>query len=568
MFRKLLALLGVGLVLLAGPPALAVPAGVAPAPSLTSIASLGYALRLQGWSPIGSFSHNLSASAGRAPGTAFTGALNGVSWRFQQVSPVSVPAIRLVYSNYFANATPAGELPALNDIYVRARPWYHATSKRGPEVFFGGESLVRIPSQRVVVSDPVAFAVTAVIPFDTITYAGVTGTTNVIPTSSGPLQTGINPSSQEGTAAEDVTQSLFAATNPGSSSFLGYGEAVVLGYTGTSPIKSINCTGDSIPTGSGDAGGQRNGVAGWCVRAANNSNTPASVYPPTAPRFGLIVTAVAGETMSNFLNTDQNRTRVALGSLASTTISDLGVNDLADSLVTLKANKLLEAALWASQGQKFVTTTITPRTTSTDAWTTVANQTVISAESRRTGFNDWLLDTSASGFVAQAAAATGLPRSQFGVFDAAGAVEVNSANVLTRNGGFWKAPTVAAEYSGTVTGSANTQSFVDSALTPSTVNAWRGCAIRFTTGALTGTNLTIQLSTTGKLLQTQGLGGTPSVGNAYSIYCTTTTQDGTHPTSYGHSLISTAFGAAYLANPSLVASAANDNHRSLWSVAA
>lgn len=111
--------------------------------------------------------------------------------------------------------------------------------------------------------------------------------------------------------------------------------------------------------------------------------------------YGAINTAVAGDRLY-WLRAGRRGSHMSLFALgdATTTIVEYGRNDLEDgrSVAQMQADLIW---LWSDRstaGQRVIQTTITPRTTSTDGWTTTGNQTVANPtiEARRVQLNDWL----------------------------------------------------------------------------------------------------------------------------------------------------------------------------------
>jgi hypothetical protein len=97
--------------------------------------------------------------------------------------------------------------------------------------------------------------------------------------------------------------------------------------------------------------------------------------------------------------TDQVGNRAYLRTTRSALCTDLfietGTNDVYTDLVTLATLQTRALACWAQHGQagqRLWQTTLVPRTSSTDFYATVTNQTTLSQETVRTGWNSWLYD--------------------------------------------------------------------------------------------------------------------------------------------------------------------------------
>jgi lysophospholipase L1-like esterase len=111
---------------------------------------------------------------------------------------------------------------------------------------------------------------------------------------------------------------------------------------------------------------------------------------------------------------------------------NLGHNDLIGSGLsanTLKTNIQKIAKYFANGGIQVYVATVTPRTNSTDGWTTVGNQTVYNSarEAERVIYNDWLRDTSANGALVESGGAI------------AGVIEIADVMETGRNTGIFKA---------------------------------------------------------------------------------------------------------------------------------
>ena len=89
-------------------------------------------------------------------------------------------------------------------------------------------------------------------------------------------------------------------------------------------------------------------------------------------------------------------------------------------------------------------TTVTPQTTSTDAWVTTANQTVTAVHARRIGLNDWIrdgapFDTATGLAVAVGATGSTIVRAGTRAHPLKGFFEIADIVETSRNSGIWKA---------------------------------------------------------------------------------------------------------------------------------
>lgn len=188
--------------------------------------------------------------------------------------------------------------------------------------------------------------------------------------------------------------------------------------------------GDSIMDGAGDSTGYQND--GFFMRAVGSS-------------MGYLRISAPGERASNVAGFRGFAVRGLIAMNCRNVVCEYGTNDLGNStLAQLKANLLAIWNLYSRPGVRVFQTTIIPKTTSTDSWATIANQTPTANEQDRKDLNVWLragapllngvpVDAGTAGAVI--AGVQGHPLYQ--VFDTAATCEVNSLNVLTLNGGYW-----------------------------------------------------------------------------------------------------------------------------------
>lgn len=478
------------------------------------------------------------------PGNAFTLAGPSRSSRMSVIPTKSSSHIVLAFAN-ISNANNLGEWPGDCTVRVSAALEYLSssgvTSETGVRVgaTFGSRKHGEMAPGAVLFSDPIPFDAVAGTQFFVRINMQTAGSSLMMPvgfspqggTGPGGLNNGEGVSTQAAIVNGTIsTATVGTQTYPGPVAILGYVDGAV-------PTAAI--LGDSIMAGVGDEGYGRND-GGYLVRALSGQTGIKYVFP-TTPLVPFIRLARSGETLASFLTNASgsafgaqtfSSVRSAIADLASTILFEYGTNDLGGTLATIKANYVQAANSFLRRGKNFVGCTLLPKTTSTDGWMTATNQTVGASESDRVAFNTWLRDgTFAAATIAPAKCA---------VFDGAAAVEVNASNVLTLNGGRWKAEanggTPAA--SGTLT-SGSTTILLNDTTKAWTQDQWRGYSLVMTSGADAGQCNTI-LSNTATALNLGGLTSTPATGDAYQIV-RTYTKDGGHPTSTGHAAIAMTF---------------------------
>ena len=237
-----------------------------------------------------------------------------------------------------------------------------------------------------------------------------------------------------------------SANMAGTGGTLVYGPRAIYGGTpyGVTPLWCA-IFGDSIAAGSGDAV-----QGGWVLRGLGSANTFFETSIPTLQCAlpGTTASEFAADQLSYFQGSIRRR---QAGFGAPYAFLQYGTNDIFGSsrtLAQIQADNLAIGQALALRGSRVLVSTLTPRTTSTDSWTTTTNQTRLSAESVRTSYNSWLrggAPVTLSGGLATAvtvgtagAVLAGMSGHPFWkVIDPAAYVEVNASNALTLNGGYW-----------------------------------------------------------------------------------------------------------------------------------
>ena len=244
----------------------------------------------------------------------------------------------------------------------------------------------------------------------------------------------------EGTASGDqtTTPNFSISFTPAGS---GVSPTAILGPVNGRPC--VVALGDSIPDGAGDTG-----------TGSEPTNNNGFISRACWGKYGLVKLCFPGRRVAQEVASAAYRQRGPLAMLGKNAICEYATNDIGngDSLATIQANLIAFWNLYSNTGRRLFQTTIVPRTTSTDSWATVANQTVRSGESVRLALNTWLRAGApmAAGVAVAVGTAGALVAGNAGhplcaIFDVAAAVEVNASNVLTLNGGFW-ITTGAANY--------------------------------------------------------------------------------------------------------------------------
>jgi hypothetical protein len=544
--------------------------------------------------------------------------LRGYTARNRRRACFSTSRLKLVFGNWCASTSGTGTMvPGPNPFEVQACFQHFGTSildytpTRVNVTWNNGQKFGTVFPGQLLVSDPCPFQVEAGEAYFLIYSISVPG----------PNWSFVQGHGQAGGA----TQTQYALNN-GDANHSEIGVEASVGFSatpfnnatgpmtilGSSNIKqrTVALIGDSVIGVSNDGGGGAAGYA-WGRRLMMNQTGLAltsSGWTGTTPNFPFIICAKGGDTSQTFASELNSQPGVTLAEMCTTVLWDYGINDVtaATALLPLQSYTLTAARWFIEKGIKFIAATLTPYTTTTDSYSTVANQTVTANEVVRTGYNTWLRDPSSNGFVAMAAgigAPAWLPSTSYATvgyivqngaqcyqvmatgtsgsigpsgqganiidgtvtwraiaslpglsdfIDPCVPVEVNSAGAPTLNGGFYGPPPVASDATGTLTSAASSTAFGDTGLA-NTEAQYNGYSISMTTGTRVDNTQNFQLSYTPSglasnlLLYQVSLSGTPSIGDQYKIF-RPIGSSAAHLSGYGCMLV-----ANYLNTPSILA---------------
>lgn len=161
----------------------------------------------------------------------------------------------------------------------------------------------------------------------------------------------------------------------------GYGPLRVFGDPDSGqPWYAMGVLGDSISAGSTDTFSTEAELGFW-----QRALWPAGNARP------FTILALPSDSAEWYLTMAGKRNEV--GNYVDYLVNAYGTNDLGTgvSLSVLQSRMLDMGTYVTKPGMRgLYMSTIPPRTTSTDGWTTVANQTAVSSESVRVAFNDWV----------------------------------------------------------------------------------------------------------------------------------------------------------------------------------
>jgi lysophospholipase L1-like esterase len=347
--------------------------------------------------------------------------------------------------------------------------------------------------------------------------------------------------SQGGFVTGDLTAPGSAAITPTTGNY--FGPSNLLGYpqNGRS-AKSVVLLGDSIAAAIGEDALLTQpalGLGGFGVRALYGVG-------------GLLDIAQSGDTASSFLTTNGSFHRLTIAGKCNTAIIEYGTNDIANgaAATALQANLLGIAQNLRRLGiAKVFLVTISPRTTSTDNWATLVNQTPLTTEPQRIAHNAWVRAGCPINGATLAPVAVGtsgaLLAGSFGhpvtgFFDTAGQTESSF------NSGLW-APALRTT-TGSITASQTTitapSANFNSAIQENGGDV--GLTVVVVGAGTSGANLsTIIFSVTSSTQAVLSPGAATTVSGAQFVIGTMTT-DGAHPTGRGHNLMAQAINTALL----------------------
>lgn len=292
--------------------------------------------------------------------------------------------IRIAYGAW-AYGTDVGTTVPIGQVTIE----YPHASGQFFDATFGGTQTITLNSGQVVMSDEIDLSsvggMAAGTTFNVRTWVPCNTGQN-IPTFDDQITTGAaDKISANGTASNQCHTAYASVTSTNGG---GFGPCGIFGNNGGPSIALI---GDSITQGVGDSVFPSVGVhAGWADRAFNN-------------QWGLVSLARHAERGDQWLSgisqsqtTTTTKHRHGLAYSCNRVICAYGNNDLY-TVPNLTADQLMNVLveLWRdfrSVGTRVWATTITPRTTTTDAWATSANQTPVANGAARISVNQWLRD--------------------------------------------------------------------------------------------------------------------------------------------------------------------------------
>ncbi|HEX7632769.1 MAG TPA: hypothetical protein VF401_00420 [Candidatus Saccharimonadales bacterium] len=325
------------------------------------------------------------------------GSVTDLNSRISHVVDVDCTDVRFAYQNYQAGTTNVGEASGANSITVNAS--LELADGTLIPIFFRGAAAVTIAPDGIVVSDPVPVELSKNAVVWSRTHVVVTAGQTAPAIRKANVYWGQSEGAATATTATDNTTgtAISATTNTVSA----YSPTALLGRVKTGRPTSVVVIGDSIPSGTGDAQA-RDADGGYVQRALDALQIP----------FTRVTRS--GEGVQSFAVFSTSRRRRSLLTGHTHALVTYGTNDIfgfSRTLAQVQADLLATWTLCTSRGLKVIQTTITPRTSSSDGWTTVSGQTTTSssAETIRKNLNAWLRAGSPIDSTTKAAVAVGAP---------------------------------------------------------------------------------------------------------------------------------------------------------------
>ena len=268
-----------------------------------------------------------------------------------------IGSVRLVFANFYDQ-----DLPGLNPITIGARLEDTGGSTPWTALTFGGDYNTTISPGGIAVTDPVAVTLQAVTTgagtftgygFAVRMFVGVTSTSMTIPTN---YYTATYGDSIDTTQTDVTTTSAFTPNTP----FWGYGPIAIL--SGNPVSQLVAFIGDSITSGLDDFPQYQGYTTRWGMRDATL----------------FVKLSQYGETAYQFAQPQNSALRRAFADSATVAICAHGVNDGNSGYTVAQCQSNLQV-IWKDlkgRGVKRVyQATITPRSSSTNGWATLGNQT-------------------------------------------------------------------------------------------------------------------------------------------------------------------------------------------------
>lgn len=284
----------------------------------------------------------------------------------------AVTSLRLVYPDYYVSPT-KGEV-AVGSLPVQA--WIEYPSGTYTAVAFGGSTTPTFSNGGNNASDPTAVTIPANTQFWTWTYCASASCPRVGQSGEAVLKNSFGEGAKIASSAVPTTPSASQPSAGGDTA--GLMPIAILAQTGAPGLCFF---GDSRVYGQKDL----------------TVSLDRGVYAPSlSGSYAYLNAGVAGDTEVAFLGSPGRRD---LAQYCTVVADEFGTNDMyLNSGTAAGAGEWKRRAVWTFLGKRYITSTVEPNTTSTDAWATTANQTATAVDAIFTTYNG---DMRGAGYVQQ-----------------------------------------------------------------------------------------------------------------------------------------------------------------------
>ncbi len=391
----------------------------------------------------------------------------------------------------------------------------------------------------------------------TVTINGTAYTLSTITNSTTAVVSAAVPGSATGVtfavAPADKTTSGTIASASGNA----YSPMTILGQV-AGPQKSACIIGDSISYGTGSGT-----TESWAIQALNQAAIAAGTVPTVLTGIPWLNVSLPSDTIASYLVNHQSRASQV--GKCNYVLQLFATNDVFTNLSSLASVQANALTLWQqekSRGAKVYAATLLPRNTSTDYWLTTANQTVLSPEPVRVGFNNWLRDgapvSSTTGLaVAVGSSSSATNRAAFydqngnlvnaasgpGTHPLGAAFELANVVETAQDSGLWivdpanRTVTDGVMNSGSAVLTSATAAFASADVGHYISVGGAGTSGATIAGALVSTYTSATQVTISVAATTSVTGAQTTIGGAIGLY---NNADGIHPDVKGHALLGTA----------------------------
>jgi hypothetical protein len=309
--------------------------------------------------------------------TASFGATNQANTRSRHFMRSRTGAIAIVIPTWWFNAATLAEVALGGTPTVTAAIEYNGTFT---QVTWGGAASKVCPDNANTISDyiPVSIPVGSAF-FIRVFWTGaafINATNLVGPPTKQACRDEAN-GERWSMAASGLTDLTMGGTITSTHDNVGFSPVAIVGRTSD---PSILAFGDSRCIGAYDL--------------YNDASTNVGVGRIVGPSFPYINIGSFGDSAVNFATAGKAPRRIELAQYCNHIVSEMGINGISGGRTGAQVAGTDLPACWAllqaagGPAKRIIQTTLAPITTSTDAWTTTANQTVAAANQARIDFNN------------------------------------------------------------------------------------------------------------------------------------------------------------------------------------